>query len=143
MLRTVQDIGIVTSRAPQVYRPEGSRVVYLTFEGLRESRTIADKGTPYLCPAPDGGHRGECRCARSAALTAEQRDGAGRSRLTASTWGVAVMLSAGAGGSPILHAAGCQWPVGYWLAAWPAPGDDRHRQLKAGASVGRRDGVLW
>ena len=28
-----------------MYRPERARVVYLTFEGLRESRTIADKHT--------------------------------------------------------------------------------------------------
>ena len=45
MLSRVQDIGIVTSHAPDVYRPEGSRVIYLTFEGLRESRTITDKRT--------------------------------------------------------------------------------------------------
>jgi hypothetical protein len=41
----VQDIGIVSSRAPNVDRPPGARYVYLTFEGLRESRTIADKHT--------------------------------------------------------------------------------------------------
>jgi hypothetical protein len=41
----VQDISIVTSRTPIVYRAEGSNTVYLTFEGLRESRTIADKHT--------------------------------------------------------------------------------------------------
>jgi hypothetical protein len=41
----VQEISIVTSRLPAVYRPEGSRTVFLTFEGLRESRTVADKLT--------------------------------------------------------------------------------------------------
>lgn len=45
MSLSVQDISIVTSRPPTVYRPEGSKSVYLTFEGLRESRTIADKLT--------------------------------------------------------------------------------------------------
>jgi hypothetical protein len=29
--------------APTVDRPSGARNVYLTFEGLRESRTVADK----------------------------------------------------------------------------------------------------
>ena len=29
--------------APAVNRPPGAQTVYLTFEGLRESRTIADK----------------------------------------------------------------------------------------------------
>ena len=42
---TVQDIGIGSSRAPAVDRPAGARYVYLTFEGLRESRAIADKHT--------------------------------------------------------------------------------------------------
>lgn len=41
----MQDIAILTSRAPEVYWHEGGRHVYLTFEGLRESRTIADKRT--------------------------------------------------------------------------------------------------
>jgi hypothetical protein len=41
----VQDISIVSSQAPTVHRPPGARWVYLTFEGLRESRTIADKQT--------------------------------------------------------------------------------------------------
>jgi hypothetical protein len=45
MLGSVQDIGIVSSRKPTVDRPTGARYVYLTFEGLRESRTIADKHT--------------------------------------------------------------------------------------------------
>jgi hypothetical protein len=31
--------------APAVNRPPGAQTVYLTFEGLRESRTIADKLT--------------------------------------------------------------------------------------------------
>ena len=43
--RRVQDISIVSSRLPTVYRPEGGQTVYLSFEGLRESRTIADKRT--------------------------------------------------------------------------------------------------
>ena len=41
----MQDISIVSSRAPTVHRPQSARVVYLTFEGLRESRTVADKRT--------------------------------------------------------------------------------------------------
>jgi hypothetical protein len=41
----VQDISIVTSRAPEVHRPAGAQNVYLTFQGLRDSRTIADKLT--------------------------------------------------------------------------------------------------
>jgi hypothetical protein len=41
----MQDIGIVSSRAPTMDRPAGARYVYLTFEGLRDSRTIADKHT--------------------------------------------------------------------------------------------------
>ncbi len=41
----MQDIGIVSSRAPSVDRPPGARYVYLTLEGLRESRTVADKHT--------------------------------------------------------------------------------------------------
>jgi hypothetical protein len=45
MLAVVQDIGIVSSRAPTVDRPAGAKHVYLTFEGLRDSRTIADKHT--------------------------------------------------------------------------------------------------
>jgi hypothetical protein len=43
MLSSVQDIGIVSSRAPSVDRPGGAHHVYLTFEGLRESRTIAER----------------------------------------------------------------------------------------------------
>ena len=39
------DIGIVSSRAPTVNRPPGARYVYVTFEGLRESRIVADKHT--------------------------------------------------------------------------------------------------
>jgi hypothetical protein len=45
MLPSVQDIGIVSSQAPTIDRPPGARFVYLTFEGLRESRTVADKHT--------------------------------------------------------------------------------------------------
>jgi hypothetical protein len=45
MLGSVQDIGIVSSQAPTVSRPAGGRYVYLTFEGLRDSRTVADKHT--------------------------------------------------------------------------------------------------
>jgi hypothetical protein len=41
----MQDIGIVSSRAPTVNRPTSARYIYLTFEGLRESRTISDKHT--------------------------------------------------------------------------------------------------
>ena len=45
MLCLVQDIGIVRSHAPEVYRPERSRVVYLTFEGLSDLRTSSDRHT--------------------------------------------------------------------------------------------------
>ena len=45
MLSAMQDIGIVSSKAPTVNRPTSARYIYLTFEGLRESRTIADKHT--------------------------------------------------------------------------------------------------
>jgi hypothetical protein len=41
----MQDIGIVTSQTPMIYRPADSDRVHLTFEGLRESRTVADKRT--------------------------------------------------------------------------------------------------
>ena len=41
----MQDISIVSRSTPSVYRPENSKNVYMTFEGLRESRTIADKLT--------------------------------------------------------------------------------------------------
>jgi hypothetical protein len=41
----VQEISIVARSAPAVSRPPGAQTVYLTFEGLRESRTIADKLT--------------------------------------------------------------------------------------------------
>jgi hypothetical protein len=41
----VQDVSIVSRSTPSVYRPESSKNVYMTFEGLRESRTIADKLT--------------------------------------------------------------------------------------------------
>jgi hypothetical protein len=41
----VQDISIVTSKLPRVHRSEGTGTVYVTFKGLRESRTISDKRT--------------------------------------------------------------------------------------------------
>jgi hypothetical protein len=36
---------MVSSKVPTVYRAEGAERVYLTFEGLRESRTVVDKHT--------------------------------------------------------------------------------------------------
>jgi hypothetical protein len=39
----MQDISMFTSRTPIVYHAEGTKTVYLTFEGLRESRTVTDK----------------------------------------------------------------------------------------------------
>jgi hypothetical protein len=45
MLSSAQDIGIVSSHGPTVDRPPGARFVYLIFEGLRDSRTVADKHT--------------------------------------------------------------------------------------------------
>jgi hypothetical protein len=36
---------MVSTSAPAIHRPSGGRIVYLTFEGLRESRTIAEKQT--------------------------------------------------------------------------------------------------
>ncbi|MBV9323823.1 MAG: hypothetical protein JO352_08570 [Chloroflexi bacterium] len=50
----MQDIGIVSSHAPTVDRPAGSRYIYLTFEGLRDSRTIADKHTRVRVALPVG-----------------------------------------------------------------------------------------
>lgn len=43
----VQDISIVVSQTPMVYRAAaaGTDRVFITFEGLRESRTISDKRT--------------------------------------------------------------------------------------------------
>ena len=41
----MQEISIHSGSPPVVNRPEGARVVYMTFEGLRDSRTIADKLT--------------------------------------------------------------------------------------------------
>jgi hypothetical protein len=41
----VQDIGIVTSQTPMIYRPADGDEADLIFEGLRESRTVADKRT--------------------------------------------------------------------------------------------------
>jgi hypothetical protein len=50
----VQEIGIVGSRVPMVVdRPAaGAPYVYLTFEGLRESRTIGDKPTRICLALP-------------------------------------------------------------------------------------------
>ena len=42
---TLQDIAVFTGQPVVVYRPEGRGRVYLTFEGLRESRTVGDKLT--------------------------------------------------------------------------------------------------
>jgi hypothetical protein len=41
----VQDISIVARSAPNVYWPSDSTSVFLVFEGLRESRTAADRLT--------------------------------------------------------------------------------------------------
>ena len=41
----MQEISVVSGKPPSVYRAAGSRTVYVTFEGLRESRTVADKLT--------------------------------------------------------------------------------------------------
>ena len=35
----------MTSQLPSVYRPERTQTVYVTSEGIRDSRTIADKRT--------------------------------------------------------------------------------------------------
>jgi hypothetical protein len=43
--RDVQEIGIVSGSPPTVRRTEGSQHLFLTFEGLREARNIADKLT--------------------------------------------------------------------------------------------------
>jgi hypothetical protein len=51
-MRSVQDIDIVSSRAPSVDRQAGARQVDLAFEGLRESCTIADKHTRIRLPLP-------------------------------------------------------------------------------------------
>jgi hypothetical protein len=57
----MQDIGIVSSRAPTVNRPTSARYIYLTFEGLRESRTISDKHTRVriALPLPEAARLGE------------------------------------------------------------------------------------
>ena len=41
----MQEISIVTASAPAIHPPSRGRIVYLTFECLGESRTIADKQT--------------------------------------------------------------------------------------------------
>jgi hypothetical protein len=41
----MQEVNIVAGGPPEVRRPDRSPRVYLTFEGLRDSRTIADKLT--------------------------------------------------------------------------------------------------
>jgi hypothetical protein len=63
----MQDIGIVSSRAPTVDRPTSARYVYLTFEGLRESRTISDKHTRIriALPLPEAARLGEMLAALS------------------------------------------------------------------------------
>jgi hypothetical protein len=57
----MQDIDIVSSRAPTVDRLTSARYVYLTFEGLRESRTISDKHTRIriALPLPETARLGE------------------------------------------------------------------------------------
>ena len=59
--RMCRTLAIVSSRAPTVDRPTGSRYIYLTFEGLRDSRTIADKQTRIrvALPASEVAHRRE------------------------------------------------------------------------------------
>jgi hypothetical protein len=52
----VQDISIVSGKPAVVSRPEGSPFVYLTFEGLRESRTIADMLTRLRVTVPRAAH---------------------------------------------------------------------------------------
>jgi hypothetical protein len=44
-LCAVQSIGIVATRDPEVFRAEGSPNVRITFRGLRDSRTAADRDT--------------------------------------------------------------------------------------------------
>jgi len=51
-MRCVQDIGLVSSRAPTVDRPACARQVDLTFEGLRDLCTIADKHMHIRLPRP-------------------------------------------------------------------------------------------
>ena len=48
----MQDIGIVSNAVPAVSHSEGSPFVYLTFRGLRESRTIADRDTQIRITLP-------------------------------------------------------------------------------------------
>jgi hypothetical protein len=38
----MQDIGLVCGSEPELYRPEGSSVVYLTFRGLRDAK-VSDR----------------------------------------------------------------------------------------------------
>ena len=48
----------MSSKLPTVYRAERSGRVYVTFEGLRESRTIADKLTRIRIAMPATTARG-------------------------------------------------------------------------------------
>ena len=57
----MQEISVVCRSVPSVSRPPGAQTVHLTFEGLRESRTIADKLTrvQILLPAAQSWQFGE------------------------------------------------------------------------------------
>jgi hypothetical protein len=57
----VQDISIASSRLPTVYRSAGGQTVYVTFEGLRDSRTIADKRTRVRVAMPAATALGFCQ----------------------------------------------------------------------------------
>jgi hypothetical protein len=48
----VQEISIVSGKPPTVHHPDNGRFVYLTFEGLRESRTVVDKLTRVRVTVP-------------------------------------------------------------------------------------------
>ena len=52
--KVVQDISIVARNAPDVYWPPDATSVFLVFEGLRESRTAADRLTRVRVTLPAG-----------------------------------------------------------------------------------------
>lgn len=54
----MKEIGIFAISTPIVYRPAGTDTVYLTFEGLQEPPTIADKRARVriTLPAQDAVH---------------------------------------------------------------------------------------
>jgi hypothetical protein len=64
----IQDIGIVSTGTPIVYRPAGTDTVYLTFEGLQESPTAAGERTRVRITLPaSSANAGSSQIGRSSA----------------------------------------------------------------------------